>query len=750
MATLDRQLPSLDTFLCKPWSIFTDAAESLYTDNMHLFGQFPTHDEFLLVVCNVCEQVIKPQGFLTHYERRHGSPGGSRAPLVPMKPKESVSHSGVEALPFRVPRDYPHSRFSKAPLAVYPPKGARAKACVSMPVVSLEKMPCFGRAEGSHVKVSSGSSAPSTSSFPYSSSSSSSSQSPAASLKSSSLAFHKPQEKFVNGRGPATPRSVTPPSAQDGLRRSPSRSPLDKRPTPSPSASQDRRPSASPSPSSLDRRPSTSPSLSSLDRRPSAPPSPLEKKHQNGTKGSQHKRVSGRIFDPNKHCGVLDPETKRACTRSLTCKTHSLTHRRAVPGRKKDFDVLLAEHKGRAKEKDGGHKRESQTGSQLNQSHDTTPSGPAHCPNDKTTSTLRLRLANTHMHRSVGSGGAMMLSSSAVPAPDPAPSWQRAAAESRLSSDEGETEASEDPEKPTCHYSPRHPHPMSCCAFNSRLMGRGHYVFDRRWDKIRLVLHSMVEKHVNSQMWKKVPLAAESLASNSPSPSDSSSSSSGVLFSPLFASPAAPPSLDGVSVVSYSTAFPHNGGGIFCIKDPDPPTPASSSSSSSSFAKPPRTKPAKSPRAQSEGPGAKRRKPSEGSSHRKNGNGYHPPASPLPPPSGPAIISNGTATLCIKSKSPSRIGQGLKDAGRYASGGQVGAGSSLQGDHVLTTHGPTPFSSMAMDGRKRKSSGLGEKSGKVTKTAGLDSIFRKSSLSLLAPLPESPHNPHLRQPKVHH
>lgn len=164
----------------------------------------------------------------------------------------------------------------------------------------MEKMPCFGRTEGSHVKVSSGSSAPSTSSFPYSSSSSSSSQSPAASLKSSlssSLTPHKPQEKFVNGRGPATPRSVTPPSAHDG-RRSPSRSPLDKRPAPSssPSSSQDRRPSASPSPSSLDRRPSASPSPSSMDRRSSAPPSPLERKHQNGTKSSRHKRVSGKRF----------------------------------------------------------------------------------------------------------------------------------------------------------------------------------------------------------------------------------------------------------------------------------------------------------------------------------------------------------------------------------------------------------------------------------------------------------------------
>ncbi|KAL2102707.1 hypothetical protein ACEWY4_001875 [Coilia grayii] len=700
-------------------------------------------------------------------QRRHGSPSSSsRAPLVPMKPKESASHGGgggaTEGLPFRVPRDYPHSRFSKAPLAVYPPKGARAKACVSLPVVSLEKMPCFGRTEGSHVKVSSGSSAAGTSSFLFSSSSSSSSsssQSPAAALKSSlsSLASHKPQ---VNGRGPATPRSVTPPSAHEG-RRSPSRSPLDKRPTPSPS-SQDRRPSASPSPSSLDRRPSASPSPSSLDRRASAPPSPLDRKHQNGTKGSRHKRVSGRIFDPNKHCGVLDPETKRPCTRSLTCKTHSLTHRRAVPGRKKDFDILLAEHKGRAKEKEVGHKRDTQTGSQPSQSHDTTASGPAHCSNGKTTSTLRLRLANTHMHRSAGSGGAAMLSSTPASIPDPVPSWQRAAgAESRLSSDEGEAEASEDPDKPTCHYSPRHPHPMSCCAFNSRLMGRGHYVFDRRWDKIRLVLHSMVEKHVNSQMWKKVPLATESLASNSPCPSDFSSPGSGILSPPLFVSPAAPPSLDGVSVVSYSTAFPHNGGGIFCIRDPDPPTPASSSSSSassssSSSAKSPRTKPSKCPRAPSEGPGAKKRKASEGSSHRKNGNGYHPtpPPAPVQPSPNSAIISNGSAALSVKSKSPGRIGQAVKDlSGRYAvsGSGQVGTGGSLLGDHPLSSHGPVPFgSAVAVDGRKRKTSGSGERPGKVTKTTGLDGIFRKSGLSLLAPLPESPHNPHLRQPKVHH
>ena len=44
--------------------------------------------------------------------------------------------------------------------------------------------------------------------------------------------------------------------------------------------------------------------------------------------------------------------------------------------------------------------------------------------------------------------------------------------------------------------------PSQFCSFGSRLMGRGYYVFDRRWDRFRFALNSMVEKHLNSQMWK--------------------------------------------------------------------------------------------------------------------------------------------------------------------------------------------------------------------------------------------------------
>lgn len=33
-------------------------------------------------------------------------------------------------------------------------------------------------------------------------------------------------------------------------------------------------------------------------------------------------------------------------------------------------------------------------------------------------------------------------------------------------------------------------------------MGRGYYVFDRRWNRMRLALQNMVEKHLNAQMWR--------------------------------------------------------------------------------------------------------------------------------------------------------------------------------------------------------------------------------------------------------
>lgn len=85
-------------------------------------------------------------------------------------------------------------------------------------------------------------------------------------------------------------------------------------------------------------------------------------------------------------------------------QTHSLTHRRAVPGRRKHFDILLAEHKGRpkegAKEKDKDGTQGGKEGSSQNiTSQDSASPSKPHCPNGRPLSTLKLRLANATLPR---------------------------------------------------------------------------------------------------------------------------------------------------------------------------------------------------------------------------------------------------------------------------------------------------------------------------------------------------------------
>jgi len=152
-----------------------------------------------------------------------------------------------------------------APLAVesHRSHGTLPLCSVSLPVVSLEKMPCLSRADAaSHVRLTI--SSPSSLLPP--------SLTPPASQRSS--------EKLVNGRGaggPCAPRTTASPSSLDGVR------------------VRDGRLSSTPSPSTLDRKPFPSPSPSHRSGALPPSPPPLEKKNQNGTKtpSRSQKRLSG-------------------------------------------------------------------------------------------------------------------------------------------------------------------------------------------------------------------------------------------------------------------------------------------------------------------------------------------------------------------------------------------------------------------------------------------------------------------------
>ena len=47
--------------------------------------------------------------------------------------------------------------------------------------------------------------------------------------------------------------------------------------------------------------------------------------------------------DVEKQCGVFDPEKGTMCARSLTCKSHSMSAKRAVPHRSQPYDALLSQ-----------------------------------------------------------------------------------------------------------------------------------------------------------------------------------------------------------------------------------------------------------------------------------------------------------------------------------------------------------------------------------------------------------------------
>ncbi|RXM92266.1 Ataxin-7 [Acipenser ruthenus] len=194
--------------------------------------------------------------------------------------------------------------------------------------------------------------------------------------------------------------------------------------------------------------------------------------------------------------------------------THSLSHRRAVLGRRKRFDILLAEHKSKTRDKElhrnaeypqqtlrEPHPSPSRTTQEIHQNshgNNTSESKPLipSKPKPYNPSLPRPTSYSTPHSGNVSSDSPLVHES-------PHHSAAPAEAASRLSSDEGENDEKEEAtERLDYHYSGYHPQPAAFCTFGSRQVGRGCYMFDRRWDHIRCALNSMVDKHVNSQMWK--------------------------------------------------------------------------------------------------------------------------------------------------------------------------------------------------------------------------------------------------------
>ncbi|XP_029456881.1 ataxin-7 isoform X2 [Rhinatrema bivittatum] len=493
-----RSLPSPEAMVGESWNNWVNAAKlhrhdgteldesfkesmkhreamRLCREDMPIFGLCPSHDDFYLVMCNHCNQVIKPQAFQSHYERRHSS--SSKPPLTP--PSSSV-----------------YSLFSS--------------------LSSKSKGGGGGGGGGGSTRTSSGSSVSSNSKL----------------LKLSKEKLHisgnsRPMHFVQHSKVPHG-KIMIPSVKVEKMHSNPKIDGVLLKTGPTCSSTVNSSIKTGLNCPSIPKPPLPSPGQIPNGKGLLSMPPILEKKPDDTANNRKflYKRLSEREFDPDIHCGVVDVETKKPCTRSLTCKTHSLGYRRAVLGRRKRFDVLLAEHKSKTREKEllrnsehhqhmpplrEPHPSSSKTSQELHQNpHGITPT------ESKPSIPNKPKPHNSSLPRPAGypaqhNGNAPSDSPSVhesphavVPATEPT---------SRLSSDEGEGDDKEEPtDKLDCHYSGHHPRPAACCAFGSRQIGRGYYVFDKRWDHIRCALNFMVDKHLNSQMWKKIPLASSNSA----------------------------------------------------------------------------------------------------------------------------------------------------------------------------------------------------------------------------------------------
>ncbi|XP_059806323.1 ataxin-7-like protein 1 isoform X1 [Hypanus sabinus] len=565
MAASERRLPSPEAFVGQSWSSWIERAEALrlsdgtesedcgkdvrkkietmrlIREDMPIFGHCPAHDEFFLVVCNQCGQVVKPQAFQMHCERRHGSLNKLSARKAPAlnSPNSILQKSRCNSVQTAVTSNHGtrsskeklHSPGNKVLQLDVPSKGPKENLCLFVPVVNLEKIPSLGKTESSCIKL--------TAKPPAASPSSPEPISPSEKPSPAPVLDSLAKTGVLNAVPKAADLSLTAAVIQNGKGER----------------------------------------LPMLEE-------PAFSNRRNSHK--VHRRVMEKESDLNKHCGVMDPETKKHCTRSLTCKTHSLTQRRNVLGRRLAFDELLAEHRASLKNKEGGREKKQQAKEAVTHSpvQETTAGGWA---------SVMAGISLSHTKPAGCSGSRVSLEneltdterSPADPTPHPELPYPlfRFEINSRLSSEESDGEVTEELDKPDCHYSRFHPKPLAFCTFGSRMISRGYYVFNRRLDRFRMALNSMVERHLNSQMWRKIPPAVDSQRAP-PTPASLTHSLQSVSSLPLGSS--SPPPLVSTdlkpasSPAAVTTARAPSDLPAACCRSLAPTTPASNPPHSSS------------------------------------------------------------------------------------------------------------------------------------------------------------------------
>lgn len=344
----------------------SDDVMKLPRKDMKIFGEFPGRDDFLLVLCDTCHRYIKAEAFEAHCRQRHdfvGRQGGGRA-VVSASASTRGKAAQLRSCTVELTKEdlFPLSSSSSSATTAETSSSA-ATTMVSSPAASLTKeepmdesnpvmmvnpVPSESRTalapptpmeEADSTTANNVISIPDTDPLPAMSNELMAmvSGDPVIIPKSDISATNPPSggdstSARVGGggkRGPAAAFQISPHSVIK----------LQINPPPPPLP-----------PPALPTHPN--------------PPSPAaNKKASPGKKaasllavggggvvggaggGRQDRRALQREYNPDKHCGVWDNESKRHCTRALTCKSHSVLLKRNIQGRSKSFDDLVQEHK---------------------------------------------------------------------------------------------------------------------------------------------------------------------------------------------------------------------------------------------------------------------------------------------------------------------------------------------------------------------------------------------------------------------
>lgn len=472
MAALVRRVPSLDDFVGQSWSSWVEwagvspvegrgvddfnridkkAAEAmpLSKEDMSIFGLFPGHDDFFLVVCNHCGHVVKPQAFEKHCERRHG-------PLVKLYAKLRT-----------VNPVHQHSR----PVHNH----SVSHTTSALPVSSWDsKVQVAGNARNTP---------PSPATPPQ--------YRHSKSPKDASR--HSPLEKSLHS-GCSEPKVFKAPSVLEPQIHSQSPSLRDPpwphggglpiRPTANDRPPTPKKDAPLPSPAPAHRIPRT-----------------------------YNKVASKRECDLDKHCGVLDHDRKKICTRLLTCNIHSIHQRRKVIGRSKNFDELVAELKSKARDK-GLQNSEGALCVKRSPSPEAPkePDGSPQC---------RRQLTNLAAFSSPSVATENQTDEKTSEEHSPRP--LSPVVTGCLSSEDSDGESPE--ELVEYHSSATHPKPLAMCSFGSYTVGHGIFMFDRRLHHLRSALNNMIEQHISAHLWKKIPQVTDVQSAPSSTKTYASSSS---------------------------------------------------------------------------------------------------------------------------------------------------------------------------------------------------------------------------------